>query len=129
VPPPTRASIRASFRPSPRFLETLRHVTLRREVEGGSSQRERIFHLPTNMMSLKEVVERYAAKAEQFGDPVSLQEFGLTPEQITNLFTSFDEDYHISRFMNFSMLQGHGYLVSGNPATHVRIDEGIRSIL
>ena len=81
------------------------------------------------MMSLKDVVERYAGRAKQFGEPVSLDEFGLSPEQTAILFTSFDEDYHISRFMNFSMLQGKEYLVSGNPVTHVRIDENIRSIL
>ncbi len=81
------------------------------------------------MLSLKEVVDRYASLAKQWGDPVALASFGLTPEETAKLFNSLDEDYHISRFVIFSMGQGRGYLISGNPVTHVRIDESIRSLL
>jgi hypothetical protein len=81
------------------------------------------------MLSLKEVVDRYSSLAKQSGDPVALEAFGLDPEQTIKLFTSLDEDYHISRFVNFSMDHGRLYLISGNPSTHIRIDEAIRSLL
>ena len=81
------------------------------------------------MLSLKEVIDRYSSLAKEWGDPVALDAFALTPEETAKLFTSLDEDYHISRFINFSMGQGRGYLISGNPVTHVRIDAAIRELL
>jgi hypothetical protein len=81
------------------------------------------------MLSLKEVVDRYSTLAKQWGDPVPLEAFALDPEQTIKLFTSLDEDYHISRFVNFSMAHGRLYLISGNPSTHIRIDAEIRSLL
>jgi hypothetical protein len=81
------------------------------------------------MLSLKEVVDRYSSLAKQWGDSVALDAFGLDPEETAKLFISLDEDYHISRFINFSMGQGRGYLVSGNPVTHVSIDASIRDLL
>jgi hypothetical protein len=81
------------------------------------------------MLSLKEVVDRYSSLAKQWGDPVALEAFGLGPEDTIKLFTSLDEDYHISRFVNFSMGHGRLYVISGNPSTHIRIDEAIRSLL
>jgi len=81
------------------------------------------------MLSLKEVVDRYSSLAKQWGDPVALEAFDLGPEETIKLFTSLDEDYHISRFINFSMGQGRVYLISGNPVTHVRIDAALRDLL
>jgi hypothetical protein len=81
------------------------------------------------MMSLREVVERYAALAGSFGNPVALSSFGLSPEETQNLFSSFDEDYHISRFLAFSRASGESYSVAGEPVTHVAIDPSIYSIL
>jgi hypothetical protein len=81
------------------------------------------------MLSLKEVVDRYSALAKQWGDPVALEAFGLGAEDTIKLFTSLDEDYHISRFVNFSMDHGRLYLISGNPSTHIRIVEAIRDLL
>jgi hypothetical protein len=80
------------------------------------------------MMNLREVVERYQSLVGHFGEPAALVAFGLTPEETVKLFTAFDEDYHISRFLNFDMRPGKGYLISGNPVTHVRIEEGILSL-
>jgi len=85
--------------------------------------------LRLQMLSLKEVVDRYSALAKQWGDPVALDAFGLDPEETIKLFTSLDEDYHISRFVNFSMDHGRLYLIGGNPSTHIRIDASIRSLL
>jgi hypothetical protein len=81
------------------------------------------------MLSLKEVVERYSSLAKQWGEPVALEAFALDPEETIKLFTSLDEDYHISRFVNFSLDHGRLYLISGNPSTHIQIDTAIRDLL
>jgi hypothetical protein len=81
------------------------------------------------MLSLKEVVDRYSSLAKQWGDPVALEAFGLAPEDTIKLFTSLDEDYHISRFVSFSLDHGRRYLISGNPSTHIRFDAEIRDLL
>ena len=44
-------------------------------------------------------------------------------------FSIFDEDYHISRFFNFSDTGGQKYSINGETATHVTIDPEITSIL
>ena len=80
------------------------------------------------MLTLKEVVERYSTLAKQGGEPVALEAFALDPEETIKLFTSLDEDYHISRFVKFSFDNGRLYLISGNPSTHVRIDAAIREL-
>jgi hypothetical protein len=81
------------------------------------------------MMNLREVVERYATLAKSFGDAVALSEFALTAEETQNLFSSFDEDYHISRFLHFSRSKGESYLIGGEAVTHIAIDPAIYSIL
>ena len=81
------------------------------------------------MLSLKEVVNRYSSLAKQGGAPVALSAFGLTPEETAKLFTALDEDYHISRFLNFAMAEGRSYLISGNPVTHIQIDPAIHDLL
>jgi hypothetical protein len=81
------------------------------------------------MLSLNEVVDRYSSLAKQWGDPVALEAFALDPEETIALFTSLDEDYHISRFFNFSLGHGRLYLISGNPSTHIQIDASIRELL
>ena len=81
------------------------------------------------MMNLREIVERYKALAKTSGEPVALEAFGLSPAETAKLFTALDEDYHISRFLTFSQAQGAQYSISGNPVTHLRIDEGILSLL
>jgi hypothetical protein len=75
------------------------------------------------------VVERYATLAGSFGNPVALSAFGLSAEETKNLFSSFDEDYHISRFLHFSHKQGQSYVISEEPVTHLTIDPAIYSIL
>jgi hypothetical protein len=80
-------------------------------------------------MSLREVVERYATLAGSFGDPVALSAFGLGAEETKNLFASFDEDYHISRFLHFCRDTGESYVISEEKVTHVAIDPAIYSIL
>ena len=81
------------------------------------------------MTNLKEIVERYASLARNFGEPVLLSTFGWSGEETERLFSGFDEDYHISRYLHFSRLEGEEYLVSGATVTHVSMHEGIRTVL
>jgi hypothetical protein len=80
-------------------------------------------------MSLGELIDRYLTLAGQFGQPVPLESFAFTAVETENLFSSFDEDYHISRFFHFTSQSGAQFSIDGAPATHVSIDAEIRSIL
>jgi hypothetical protein len=85
-----------------------------------------------SMMSLRDLVERYRALAGGFGAPVALSAFGLTAAETERLFSSYDEDYHISRFFHFSEAAGESttkFSVNGVPVTHVSLDAEIQSIL
>ena len=81
------------------------------------------------MLSLKEVVDRYSALANQSGAPVALEAFALTPEETAKLFTALDEDYHISRYLHFSSGAGQRYQIGQEQVTHVAVDPGISSLL
>ena len=81
------------------------------------------------MLSLKEMVDRYASLAKSFGEPVALSAFDLSPEEASQLFTALDEDYHISRFLHFTNGTGQSYFIDGEAVTHVAIDQAISSLL
>ena len=81
------------------------------------------------MMPLRELVDRYRSVAIHFGTPVALSAFALTPAETERVFSSFDEDYHISRFFHFSEENGTRFSINGIPATHVALDAEIESIL
>jgi hypothetical protein len=117
-------------RQSARFPLRSGRDTLRKAESGGGEGIA--FAYPAaflKMLSLQEVVDRYSSFAKQWGDPVALEAFALDPEQTIKLFTSLDEDYHISRFIKFSFENGRLYLISGNPSTHIQIDAAIRALL
>lgn len=81
-------------------------------------------------MDLREIVEKYKAMADDFGQPVGLARFGFSQEQTEKLFGVFDEDYHISRFFHFTNDPGTAaYSINGFPQTHVAIDAGVSDIL
>ncbi len=80
-------------------------------------------------MNLNEVVKRYAGLAGNFGNPVALSAFGLGAQETQKLFSAFDEDYHISRFLHFSHANGQTYSISGDAVTHVAVDPSIYSLL
>lgn len=80
-------------------------------------------------MSLSELVRHYRSHAGEFGRPVALSAFPLDHAEIERMFSSYDEDYHISRFFHFSEGDGHRFLINGIPATHVSLDGEIESIL
>ncbi len=79
--------------------------------------------------SLAEVVKRYLAAAHGYGNAVPLSSLGFTKKEIEDVFTGFDEDYHISRFFQFSRGDGKEYQIDGFSQTHVSIDSEIQSIL
>jgi len=83
----------------------------------------------TTSMTLRQLVDLYLLLAGQFGQRVSLSSFRLSPPETERLFSSFDEDYHISRFFHFSEAEGAKFSIDGVPATHVSIDSEINSIL
>lgn len=81
------------------------------------------------MMSLQQLVANYRTLAGEFGKPVAISAFALTTEETERLFSGYDEDYHISRFFDFSESTGASYSINGIPATHVSIDPEIETIL
>jgi hypothetical protein len=83
----------------------------------------------TTSMTLRQLVDLYLSLAGDFGKPVALAAFQLSREETERLFSSFDEDYHISRFFHFSEADGVKFLIDAIPATHVSIDPEVASIL
>ena len=81
------------------------------------------------MMPLRELVDRYRSLAVDFGQPVLLSAFELSTTETEQLFSGYDEDYHISRFLRFSEGEGRKFSINGVPATHVALDTNIQSIL
>ena len=80
-------------------------------------------------MPLRELVRLYLQHAGAFGKPVALSSFGLPENETENIFSGYDEDYHISRFFQFSETGGPKFSINGIPATHVVLDAEIQSIL
>ena len=81
------------------------------------------------MMPLRELVDRYLSLAASFGNPVALSSLALDHAETERLFSSYEEDYHISRFFHFSQETGTEFSINGFPATHVAVDAEIQSIL
>ena len=81
------------------------------------------------IMSLRDLVLKYRALVGNFGEPVALSAFGLANAETERLFSSYDEDYHISRFFQFSLGPGEKFSINGISATHVSLDAEIQSIL
>ena len=82
-----------------------------------------------SIMPLRDLVRLYRSHAGNFGEPVALSAFGLTNAETGRLFSGYDEDYHISRFFQFSEGAGEKFSINGIPATHVSLDPEIETIL
>lgn len=80
-------------------------------------------------MQLNELIEKYLAVAGDFGRSVAISSFGLNQTETERLFNAFDEDYNISRYLQFSCGEGASYSINGFPQTHVAIDAAIRDLL
>jgi len=86
-------------------------------------------------MTLRELVETYREQAGGFGRTVPLASFGLSPDETSRQFSIFDEDYHISRFLHFTLATAvaktdtQTYLINGFPQSHVSVDAAVESLL
>jgi hypothetical protein len=80
-------------------------------------------------MTLRQLVDLYLSRAGQFGSAVALTTFQLSPAETERIFSSYDEDYHISRFFHFSEAEGIHFSINGIPVTHVCLDAEIETIL
>jgi hypothetical protein len=83
----------------------------------------------SNPMGLRELVEKYLALAGDFGRPALLEAFGIPHAEAESLWSAMDEDYHISRFLHFSLEDGLRFSISGFPQTHLAMDVEIESLL
>jgi len=81
------------------------------------------------VMTLRDLVRLYLARAGRFGEPVALSAFGMRNAETERIFSGYDEDYHISRFLKFSEGAGEKFSINGVPATHVALEAEIQSIL
>jgi hypothetical protein len=81
------------------------------------------------LMPLRELVRLYRSQSGSFGEAVPLSAFGLTRAETERLFSGYDEDYHISRFFQFSEGDGEKFSINGILATHVALDAEIQTIL
>jgi hypothetical protein len=80
-------------------------------------------------MPLREVVEKYLAAAGGYGKPAALSSLGFSRAEVEQVFSVYDEDYHIGRFFQLRNQSGESYDINGFPQTHVTIDAEIQSIL
>ncbi len=86
-------------------------------------------------MTLDDVVQKYRALTGGFGRPIAIEAFGLPHEEIERLFSSFDEDYRISRFFHFTLdpalesSPANTYKINGFAQSHVSLALEIESIL
>jgi len=85
-------------------------------------------------MNLRETVDKYLDLAGDFDHAVALSAFGLSREETEKLFSAFDEDYHISRYLHLSNQSSETPTattcqINGFPHTHVSIDAEIAEIL
>ena len=98
-------------------------------AEGTGTSSSTASQSPNAMMTLGDLVRLYRSRAGKFGEPVALSAFGLTNAETGRLFSGYDEDYHISRFLQFAEAAGEKFSINGIPATHVSLDAEIESIL
>jgi hypothetical protein len=80
-------------------------------------------------LELRELMERYLAASGGYGKPAALSAFGLSRAEAESAFSALDEDYLISRYLQFRNDSGETFQVNGFPQTHVTIDAEIQSIL
>ena len=90
-------------------------------------------------MDLREAVKRYLEVAGVFGRPVPLVGFGLTKEETEGVFSVWDEDYQISRYIDLSLRSGGSsppapgsrnvYQVNAFHCSHVSFHPDIEQVL
>jgi hypothetical protein len=84
---------------------------------------------PSASVRLNQLIERYLAVSGGYGKIAPLAALGLSRAETESALSQFDEDYMISRFLQFSRQSGEAFQINGFPQTHVAIDAAIQSIL
>ena len=90
-------------------------------------------------MDLATAVKKYLELAGEFGRSLHLSRFALPKNEIEKMFSEWDEDYQISRYMMLSRESDEAlasfppdervYLVSGFECSHVTFAEDIQKLL
>jgi len=80
-------------------------------------------------VTLRQMVEKYLSLAGAYAFLAPLADFGLAHAELERIFSAFDEDYHISRYLHFSQVSGPAYKINGFDQTHLSIDAEIQSVL
>jgi hypothetical protein len=117
---------------TPRLIAALEHFINRKRSSTLGPRRAIMTSEATRlapMLPLRQLVDRYRALAGDFGTPVPLAAFNLSRAETEQLFSSYDEDYHISRFFHFDDMDGMTFTINAEPVTHVAVDAEIESIL
>ncbi|MGH9733732.1 MAG: hypothetical protein ACRD8A_03970 [Candidatus Acidiferrales bacterium] len=80
-------------------------------------------------VQLREVVQKYLAASGGYGHEIALSALGFSREEVEDVFSAFDEDYHIGRFFHFRQAAGESYSIGGFPQSHFAVDGEIESVL
>jgi hypothetical protein len=88
------------------------------------------------MMDLAAVVKKYLELTGGFDLPLHLSQLGLPKAEVERLFSAWDEDYQISRFLLLSRDDNVGqypedsrvFSINGYECTHVTFRPGIRQL-
>ena len=90
-------------------------------------------------MELGEAVKVYRKVAGGYGRPMALAAFGLSTDETVKIFSAWDEDYQISRFMELTLEpsgsvpqesdSSQPYRVNGFDCSHVSFHPDIERIL
>lgn len=85
-------------------------------------------------MSLAEGIQKYLEIAGSFGRPAPLARFGLSRDETEKLFSTWDEDYQINRYMLLTLEAAEGparqiFLINGFECSHVCFQPDIQKLL
>jgi hypothetical protein len=90
-------------------------------------------------MDLPTLVRKYLELAGGFDRPLHLSRFDLSRPEIEKLFSQWDEDYQISRYMFLSLEKDESlstfsegeriFLINGFECSHVAFNQNIQNLL
>ena len=90
-------------------------------------------------MELGEAVKVYRKLAGGYGRPMALAAYGLSTDETEKIFSAWDEDYQISRFMELTLVPSGSvpqesdstqtYRVNGFECSHVSFHPDIERML
>jgi hypothetical protein len=90
-------------------------------------------------MDLPTLVKTYLEQSGGFDRPLHLSRLGLSKPEIEKLFSQWDEDYQISRYMSLLRMGDESlsaypenervFLVNGFESSHVTFNQNIQELL